>query len=119
MTPDKGFLSRSHVPGENPTNEPGDVYRGSHGGNCVVSPSDSTSRWGHAFDNSPHPARSALRRANFVSIPKIRGESMPEAEPAKKAVVHVGEDEKYWGKPAFIAIFEYLARKKIWRVPSS
>jgi PII-like signaling protein len=41
---------------------------------------------------------------------------MPEAEPAKKAVVHVGEDETYRGKPAFMAIFEYLARKKIWRV---
>jgi len=41
---------------------------------------------------------------------------MLEAEPAKKAVVHVGEDQKYRGKPAFIAVFEYLARKKIWRV---
>jgi PII-like signaling protein len=46
----------------------------------------------------------------------MQGESMLEAEPAKKAVVHVGEDQKYGGKPAFIAMFEYLARKKIWRV---
>ena len=25
MTPDKGFLSRSHVPGSNPQNEAGDI----------------------------------------------------------------------------------------------
>jgi PII-like signaling protein len=43
----------------------------------------------------------------------MQGESMLEAEPAKKVVVHVGEDHRYRGKPAFLAIFEYLGRKKI------
>jgi PII-like signaling protein len=41
---------------------------------------------------------------------------MLEAEPAKKVVVHIGEDHKYRGKAAFLAVFEYLGRKKIGRV---
>ena len=38
---------------------------------------------------------------------------MIEADQAKKVVIHIGEDQKYRGKAAFAAIFEYLGRKKI------
>jgi PII-like signaling protein len=38
---------------------------------------------------------------------------MIEAEPAKKVIIHIGEDHRYRGKAAFMAIFEYLSRKRI------
>lgn len=38
---------------------------------------------------------------------------MLEAGQAKKVILHVGEDEKYRGRSAYLAIFEYLGRKRI------
>lgn len=38
---------------------------------------------------------------------------MFEGKQAKKVIIHVGEDHKYRGKCAFMAIFEYLGRKGI------
>jgi PII-like signaling protein len=38
---------------------------------------------------------------------------MLNSEPAKKVVVYVGEDHKYHGQAAFIAILEYLVQKRV------
>lgn len=38
---------------------------------------------------------------------------MLDRDPSKKIVIHVGEDHAYRGKSAFVAILEYLGRKRI------